>query len=169
MKGTRILVTSKPKGVYEDIYVTGTPKPGTLMEVTPSTEPVGNLFNYSVYGTAAHSSGQYIENDGDRKVIAILVERDQDGSIYSAAYVSGDLGRVYFPLPGEQFNMILENQGGTGDSFIIGQELMADDGTGKLLNADSNAQAHPFTCLETLAALTTDAWAWVRFNGEGGA
>jgi hypothetical protein len=169
MKGTRILVSSPYKGVIEDIIVIGTPKPGTLMEIKPATEPVNNCFSYAAAGVQAASGGNFMTNDGDRKCIAVLLEKDQEGKTYNDAYVSGDRGRVYFPLPGEQLNIIIENQAGTGDAFAIGDEMMVDNGTGKLLAADSDAEAHPFTCLETIAALTADAWGRMRFNGAGGA
>ena len=170
MKGTRILVTSKPRGVYEDIVVTGTPKPGTCMEITPSTEPIGGVFNYSAYGVTAASSGQYVAADGDKKAIAILLEDDAQAKTYNDAYVTGTRGRVYYPAMGEQFNMLFQDVSGTSDSFIIGQEMMVDNGTGKLISADSDAEAHPFTLLETVAtAPTADHWKWCRFNGVSGA
>lgn len=168
MKGTRIIVTSRPRGVYEDVFVVGTPKPGTVMEIN-NTAQVGNVFSYSVYGTFAHDTGQGIENDGDRKAIAILLEKDQESAIYSDAYVTGDMGRVYYPAMGEQFNMLVEDVSGTGDDFFISEEMMVDDGTGKLLTADGNAQAHPFTCMEVVTDPLADHWMWCRFNGEGGA
>lgn len=169
MKGTRILITSKPRGVFEDVFVVGTPKPGTVMEIEPTTEPLNGIFHYAVYGTQAASSGQYVSNDGDRKAIAILVEKDQEGKIYSDSYVDDDMGRVYWPAMGEQVNMLVEDVAGTGDDFAIGEEMMVDDGTGKLLTADSDAEAHPFTALETVTDPTADHWIHCRFNGEGGA
>ena len=170
MKGTRILVTSKPRGVFEDVYVVGTPKPGVVMEIEPSVEPVGGIFHYAVYGTQGGSSGQYVSADGNRKAIAILLEKDQEGGTYNTAYADDEMGRVYWPAMGEQFNMIFEVVSGTPDTFIIGEEMMVDDGTGKLLTATSSVEAHPFTCLETeTTALAADEWKWVRFNGEGGA
>ena len=170
MKGTRISITSKPRGVFEDVYVVGTPKPGTCMEIEPSVEPVGGVFHYAVYGTQGASSGQYVSNDGDRKAIAILLEYDPEGGIYSRSYVDDEMGRVYWPAMGEQFNMLVKVISGTPDTFVIGEEMMIEDGSGKLLTADSDAEAHPFTMLETEAtALTADEWKWVRFNGEGGA
>lgn len=168
MKGTRILGTTKPRGVFEDIIVVGTPKPGTVMEIV-TTEPVANVFEYAVYGTRAHSTGQGVENDGDRKAIAVLMERDQDAKTFDDAYVTNDRGRVYFPAMGERINMRVEDVAGTGDDFAIGEEMMVDDGTGKLLTADGNAQAHPFTILETITDPTADHLAWCRFNGAGGA
>jgi len=169
MKGTRILVSSPTRGVYEDIHVVGTPKPGTLMEIEPTTAPIGGRFSYAAYGTTTYDNGDFVENDGDRKVIAVLLEKDQEGDTYDDAYADDDLGRIYFPAPGEQLNMRVENQGGTGDSFAIGDELMADNGTGKLLACDTDAEAHPFTVLEVVAALTADACVWCRFNSAGGA
>lgn len=171
MKGTRIIITSKPRGVFEDVYITGTPSPGSLMELKPSTAAVGGLFNYQLAGTQADSSGQYMAEDGDRKSIAILLEYDQEGGIYSRAYVAGELGRVYWPAMGEQFNMRIGNISGTGDDYIIGTELMIDENTnvGMLMPADANAEAHPFTCLEVNTDVTVEFLAWCRFNGAGGA
>lgn len=172
MQGTRILVTSKPRGVFEDVYITGTPKPGTVMEIKHSTAAIGYVFNFQVYGITAINNpqtGHGVGNDGDRKAIAILLEKDQENKIYSDAYVAGDLGRVYYPVMGEQFNMLVEDVGGTGDDFVIGEELMVDDGTGKLLTADADAEAHPFTAYEAVTDPMADHWIWCRFNGEGGA
>ncbi len=169
MKGIRIVVTSKPRGVFESILVVGTPKPGVAMEIEPSTAPVGGVFSYAVYGTQAHASGHYVENDGDRKAIAILLEKDDEGGLFDRSYVDDEWGRIYWPAMGEQFNMLVEDVGGTGDDFIIGTEMMVDDGTGKLLTADSNAQAHPFTALEAVTNPLADHWIHCRFNGEGGA
>lgn len=168
MKGTRILISSPTRGVYEDVIVVGTPKAGTVMEMVPAVEPVGNIFRYAVYGTQAASGDQFVTADGNRKVIAVLLEKDQEGKIYSDAYVTLDRGRVYFPLPGEELNMLVNNQSGTGDSFAIGDELMVDDGTGGLM-AVSSPEAAPFTVRETVAAITVDTWVRCRFNGECGA
>jgi len=169
MKGTRILVTATPKGHYEEVIIVGTPKPGTLMEITPEVAHVAGVFSYGAYGTTAYDGGDFVENDGNRKAIAILVEKDDEGGIYSDAYAAGDRARIYWPLMGEQFNMLVEDVAGTGDDFKIGEELMADNGTGKLLTADTDAEAHPFTSLEAITNPTADHWLWCRFNGAGGA
>lgn len=168
MKGTRILASSPQRGVMEQVIVVGTPKPGTVMELA-DVDPVGNIYSYSPYGTKAASGGNYVTADGNRKAIAILLENDPINGIYSRSYVTGEYGYIYWPVMGEWFNMILENQSGTAESFSITSELMVDDGTGKLLACDSDAEAHPFTCLETQSALTADVWCLVRFNGAGGA
>ena len=171
MKGSRIIVTNNPRGVFEEVIIkTGrTPKPGTCMEIVPSIDPVEGVFTYAEYGIQAASSGQYVAADGDKKCIAILVEKDQEAGIYSAAYAAGDRAKVYYPAMGEQFNMLVEDVSGTGDDKIVGEEYMLDNGTGKLLTADDNAEAHPFTGLEASTNPLADELIWCRFNGEGGA
>jgi len=170
MKGTRVVIASPMRGVVEHCYITGTPKPGTCMEIKPATEPVGGVFNYQAYGTQAASGGKFVGADGNRKAVAVLLEKDQEAGIYSDAYAAGDLGRVYYPVMGEWLNVLFANVAGTSDTLAIGDEFMIDDGTGKLMAVDSDAEAHPFTCLETVAtALTADTMIWCRFNGAGGA
>lgn len=171
MKGTRILITSKPRGVFEDVYVTGTPKPGTMMEIDPAVAAIGGIFRYQVAGTEAGSSGQYMTEDGDKKCIAVLLEKDQEAGTYDTSYVAGDLGRLYYPAMGEQLNARVGDVSGTGDDYIIGTELMIDENTnvGMLMPADSDAEAHPFTCLEASTDVTAEWLAWCRFNGAGGA
>jgi len=157
------------RGVTEQVKVVGTPKPGTVMEIKPSTDPVGGVFSYQAYGTQAASDGQYVAADGDKKAIAVLMEKDDEGKTYDDAYADGDYGWVYFPAMGEQMNMRLEDVSGTGDDHIISEEMMVDNGTGKLISADSDAEAHPFTLLEAETDPTADSVLWCRFNGAGGA
>jgi len=168
MKGTSIIVTANPGGVFEEGIINGTPKPGVVLEMDDTVAAVGNCFTWQPYGTTAGSSGQGVDNDGDQKIIAILLEKKDEGGVYDRSYVDAERCFIYFPLMGELFNMILEDVAGTGDDFFIGEELMVDDGTGKLLTADNNAEAHPFTCLETITNPTADHYAWVRYNGSAG-
>jgi hypothetical protein len=44
---------------------------------------------------------------------------------------------------------------------------MVDDGTGKLLEADSYAESQPFIALESLSAITADTMLHVMFAGGG--
>lgn len=165
MKGVKIQVSSHPKGVREECKIVGTPKPGTVMELDDGVAAIGNVFSWAAYGSDAASGGNNVTADGDQKIIAILLEDWAQGKTYDDAYADGDRGYLYFPLPGETFNMIIQVQAGTGDAFTIGQELMVDDGTGKLLACDSDAESHPFMCLETVSALSADAHTWVMFTG----
>lgn len=173
MKGTRIQV-SHPGGAARGINLEGliasgqTPYPGVVMEMISTAPVANNLFTWTPYGVTAASGGSFVTADGDRKLIAILLEKEDENYIYSRAYAAGELCRLYIPQAGEEFNMLLQNQSGTGDTFTVGQELMVDDGTGKLLACDSDAEAHPFHIMEAVStALTADAWNWVMFRGSG--
>jgi hypothetical protein len=79
------------------------------MEMVPGTADVAGTFTWAAYGTTAASTGRGVSADGDRKVIAVLLEDEIQGKIYSDAYASGDRGLLYFPLPGDELNMIFEN------------------------------------------------------------
>ena len=168
MLGTKIIGSSHPRGVREECTIVGTPKPGTVMEMDYNVSPVGGVYSWQAYGTTAASGGQGVSADGDRKIIAILLEKKHEGGIYSDAYADGDRGYLYYPIMGERFNMLVANISGTGDSFSVGDEMMVEDGTGKLLICDSDAEAHPFTMQESSSALTADAWKHVIFNGSAG-
>lgn len=169
MKGNSIIVSGpwgSPRGVFmEGIINTGrTPKPGTCMEIVADTADVKGRFKWQECGVAAASGDRGMGGDGHRVFFAILLEDRAQGKDYNDAYAANEVCYLYVPAPGEQFNMILENQGGTGEDFDVGDVLMIDDGTGKLLES-SSAQVSTFTCLEDTSALTADYVCHVMYNG----
>lgn len=167
MKGTRIIVSAHPKGHFEEVVVIGTPKPGVIMDIVRPGVPSGGRWNYEPYGATAASGVQGVAADGGRSAsgVCILLEDDNQGFTYNDAYVSGRRGRVYWPIAGEEFNLWIENQSGTADDFVIGDKLIVDDGTGKLLISAGSPECEPFCCLETLTDLTEDNLTWVKFTG----
>jgi len=147
MLGTKILCEERPKGVFLEGFISGTPKPGTVMQVKAETEPINNRFTYEVFNQAA---------DGTKAIILVLLEKEHEGKIATDAYVTGDWCYLYVPIADEQLNMLVANPSGTADSFKIGDRMMVDDTTG-LLIADSSGASVPFIVLETAgAALTAD-------------
>tara|TARA_R110000824_G_scaffold172434_1_gene350346 strand:+ start:58952 stop:59434 length:483 start_codon:yes stop_codon:yes gene_type:complete len=148
--GNAILVTGEPKGVYLDGIVSGALKPGTCVELT-STAAVGGRFTYQAYQPGT---------DGEQRPVIVLLE-NLEGGTASTAYVSGDRGRFYCPLPGEEVNVLAKNIGGTatgsGDSFAIADLLTLDTGTGKVIATTGTPEMEPFQCLETVAEITADA------------
>jgi len=156
MLGTKIIAEERPKGVFLEGFITGTPKPGTVMMITSATEPINGRWNWSVYDVSA---------DGVASIIAVLLEKEHMGKTYDDAYASGDWGYLYCPIAGEKLNMLVANVEGTGDSFAIGAVMMVDDGTGKLI-ADSSGSSKPFVILETTAALTADAHVGCMYTGH---
>lgn len=138
-KGNSIIVTPEPKGRFTEGTISGTPVPGTCMEIVPSTDPVGGRFSYRARST----------NDGTQGPIIILLEDLLQGKTKSDAYANGERGFLYFPVNGEEFNMAIRDQPGTGTLGVenIGDLLAVDGATGMLQAAGSSLSA-PFTLLE---------------------
>lgn len=155
-KGNEIIITAEPKGVFLEGFISGTPKPGTVMQVKAATEPVGGQHTWEVF----NQSG-----DGAEALIAVLLPQKWQGKIATDAYVTGDRGQLYCPAMGEDLNMLVANISGTSDAFAIGDRMMVDDTTGKLV-ADSSGDSVPFIVMETVAALTADALVWCKYTGH---
>lgn len=138
-KGNSIIVTPEPKGRFTEGTISGTPVPGTCMEIVPSTNPVGGRFSYRARSSA----------DGTQGPIIILLEDALQGKTKSDAYANGDRGFLYFPVNGEEFNMAIRDQPGTGTANLqnIG-DLLHVDGASGMLQAAGSALSAPFTLLE---------------------
>ena len=155
--GNTILIQSEPHGTFLSGYVSGTPKPGTCMEVYPATEPIGNLFTYRVYQPGT---------DGERRPVIVLLEDENQGVGPTTAYTSGRLCRMYCPVPGEQLNMLMADVAGTGDDHAIGDVLMIDTGTGKLIVTTGSPESEAFICLETATDPAADALLRCMYTGH---
>lgn len=154
-KGNDIIVSNNPRGRREEIIISGTPKPGTVMTVTTAALSNGR-FTMEAYNRDA---------DGNRAPIAVLLADELRGILQTTAYASGDRGFVYYPLPGDDLNMLVANIAGTGDAFTIGDYMIVDDGTGKLIATTGSPESEPFQIMETVAALTADTLLWCKFTG----
>lgn len=142
MKGSEIILSANPKGVFLEGIVSGTPKPGTVMQIKAATEPEGGRHTWEVFNQAS---------DGTLALIAVLLPDELQGKLATDAYVTATRCFLYCPIAGEELNMLVAAPGtGTGDSFAIGDRLMVDDGTG-ILVADSSGASVPFLVMETVA------------------
>lgn len=156
-KGNEIIVSMEPRGVFHEGYVSGTPKPGTVMQIQAGTAMDGTgRFTWEVYNAAA---------DGDQRLIAVLLHDKLQGKLATDAYATGDRCRLYCPLPGEELNMLVADVSGTGDDHTVGEILMVDDGTGKLVATTGTPESEPFICLEATTDPTADALLWCIFTG----
>ena len=45
-KGNEIIVSSEPRGRFEECIVSGTPKPGTVIDIKPTVAAVSGRFTY---------------------------------------------------------------------------------------------------------------------------
>ena len=155
-RGNKIIVSANPRGVSHEGYINDTSKPGTIMQIDVS-EGIGadGRFDFEAYNADA---------DGDKRLLFILLPDWGLGKIATDAYVSGDRCFLYTPIAGEEFNMLVQNLAGTGDDHAIGDLLIVDDSTGKLIATASN-ESEPFICLETITDPTADTLAHVIYTG----
>lgn len=142
-----IILSDAPKGRFLECIVSGTPKPGTCMQVKAATAKVNGRHTWEVFNGAA---------DGERTLFAVLLEDKYQGGLITDAYVDGARGFLYFPINGDELNMLVANISGTSDSFAIGAKMMIDDGTGLLIATTGTPESEPFVVMETKAALTAD-------------
>ena len=154
-QGNGIIVSSDPKGVFLEGTVDGTPKPGTVMQLN-SQEPVSGRHDWTAYAPGT---------DGEQRLIAVLLPDSLQGKLATDAYVDGDRCFLYVPAAGEELNMLVANIAGTGDAFAIGDILIVDTGTGKLIATNGTPESEPFQVLETQAALTADTLVHCQYTG----
>lgn len=154
-KGNRIIVASNPRGLFEEGIISGTPKPGTCMEKTAATAPVSGRFTYRAVTRA----------DGAIGSICVLLEDRMQGKLATDAYVSGTRGFLYYPVAGEDLNMLVGDVAGTADDVAIGDLFGVTQTTGKLKANNSFASA-PFQANEVITDPTADYLLWVTFLGS---
>lgn len=155
-RGNEIIVSANPRGVFDEGYVTGALKPGTIVQKDPTVALKGGRHTYVVYDRAA---------DGDRPAGAlyVLLNDSLQGRPPTTAYTTGDRCFVYAPLAGEELN-VLAKYGDVSDTHTKGEVGIVDDGTGKYIATASTPQTGPFQLLETVT-LTADALVWVGYTG----
>lgn len=160
MLGSKIIVTANPLGVFQEGVISGTPKPGTMMQVQNGTAAVFGRLTYEVYNPSA---------SGDPRVCWILLEDDLQGKTTSDAYVSGTRGFLYCPIGGEEMNVLTKGQAGTGsaNAFTVGERLEAEKGSGKFIQQTSSSGNALFQVLEHIDQVPdTDTLIWCAFQGN---
>ena len=157
-QGNKIVVKSHDNRPYVEGFISGTDKPGTVMQISPAVEPISGRYTWLNYDRAA---------DGNRPAgpLAVLVENWKLGKDATTAYVTGEYCLLWIPQAGEELNMLVANIAGTGDLFAIGDLLIVDDGTGKLIATTGTPESEPFMCASTTAALTADALMHCFYTG----
>ena len=154
-----IVVTGEPRGRFFQGPIDGALRPGIVVQIKAATEKVSGNFTFTPYNVAS---------DGSRPhgPIMVLCEAQMRGGTIDTAYVDGELGLVYCPIPGDELLCMLADVAGTDtDTHAIGDPYMIDDGTGELL-APSSEECQPFVGLETLSTgLAADTLTHVMFSG----
>lgn len=158
-KGSKIIISSEPRGVFMEGIISGTPKPGTCVQIQSGTAPVGGRFTFEVAAPGTNGAAQGV---------FVLLEDDLQGILATTAYVSGTRCFVYAPIAGEDLNMLLDNPGGTGtaNEDTISNRLAIESGSGKLI-AGGSYTSRPFMLMENLdTALSGDTLVWTKYLGN---
>ncbi len=160
MRGSTILLNgNEPNGRFLEGTASGTLIPGAFAEVVPATEFIN--------GRPVFRSVQTGSN-GDRRPKYLILEDDLQGVVPDIAganvIASGARVRLYELLPGDEFNGLAKNISGTSDSFAIGQKLMIEGASGKLIAGTGATVDQPFEVQETVAAITADTLIFCRMT-----
>lgn len=153
--GNKIVIAQDPRGRQIEGKLSGALKPGTCVQLSAATEPVAGRYQWEVWDAGA---------DGDQRLVAVLMENFR-GDDATTAYVTLEQCRIYIPLPGDELNMLVENIAGTSDSFAIGDLLMVNDASGKLVATTGSPESEAFVVMETVAAITADTLVHCMFTG----
>lgn len=157
-RGQKVIITADPKGLFLEGLVSGTPKPGTLMEPSAFFTS-GGRHTYRVYQPGT---------DGYKQAVIVLLEDDLQGKLITDAYVDGTRGRFYCPVMGEELNMLFGDVAGTADDWTAGAYATADSGTGKLVAAAGSDADHmkPFQILVSVVDPAADFLAPCMYTGH---
>lgn len=155
-RGNAIIVSANPNGKFDEGKISGALKPGTHVQIKASAG-LGDdgTWTYEVYNPGT---------DGERRPVIVLLPDKYQGKLSTDAYVDGDRCWVYFPEAGDELNVLKLDVAGTGDDFAIGDQLILDTGTGKVILTTGSPEDEPYTCLETVTDPTADQLVWVRKN-----
>ena len=162
-RGNCIIVTSNPRGVFEEGIVksANTFFPGMVVQRDPTVALQGGVWTYKIYDRDA---------DGDQPAGAfwVVLENYLLGQLTTDAtgYVAGSRTFLYSPVAGEELNLLLLNIAGTADDHPLGEILMVDDGTGKLIVTTGSPETEVAQLLEVVTDPTTDTLAWCQWSGH---
>lgn len=157
MKGSKIIVSADPGGVFMEGIISGTPKPGTCMQQKAGVATVGGRFTYEAYAPGT---------DGLARPVYILLPDVLQGGLYNTAYVSGDRGFLYSPRSGEDFNMLVLDIAGTADDIAIGSLWIINDGDGKLVANTGSPNMISFQANEVVTDPVADTYVWMTYTGH---
>ena len=149
-----IVVTAHPQGKFLEGVITGTPLPGSIMQLS-----TGGSFLFQE-GRFAWGSAN-LATAGLPILINCLQEDDQQGFTSGTAYVAGTRFRSYVPLEGEEMNLLYGTGGGTSNSLTPGQLLMVQQAGPALVNFGSPPELATFMAYDTLTLVAEDTLAWV--------
>lgn len=160
-RGNSTIVTADPKGQFDEGFVAvgQTFYPGMIVQRVYATALRGGRFTYTAYNRDA---------DGNMPAGGhwIVTERlnSMQGKPQTESYAAGARVSLYSPRDGEELNLLIANISGTGDDHLIGEILMADDGTGKFIITTGSPEEELAILQEAITDPTADTIAWCIWN-----
>lgn len=159
------IVVNSPHGRKLEGIVSGTPKPGTWMQIKPSVAPVGGRHTWEAAGTSGNVG------DGSPRLLAILDVDQYQGKTVDDAYVSGTRCFLWCPLPGDELNVRKADISGTSsalEDLNIGEKMLIVDGTGLssplAVGIVASPATYPMTVLETVTDQPAETLVHVMIN-----
>ena len=148
--GSEIVVAANPRGVFLEGTISGTAKPGTVMQIKAGSTAVGGRLTWEPYNRSA-------DGEHPQGPLAVLLPDRLQGKTETDAYADGDRCFLYVPVAGEELNMLVSAAGtGTGDSIAVGDILTVNDGDGLLIKTTGTPEIEPFVALEAADDVTAD-------------
>lgn len=153
--GNCIVVSANPHGKFGECTISGTPKPGTFLELLPATVSVAGRFTMRAVTRATGARGGVCILDYDRL----------QGKTVDDAYVTGTRAFTYWPIAGEELNGRVASVAGTADDVAIGDLFGIEQTTG-MLKANSSYTSAPFAALEAITDPTVEYLLHVLYLGN---
>lgn len=151
-RGSKIIISSNPKGQFLSGIAGDTSKPGTIMQVKAATALIGSQFTW-----IAAASG----TDGKRVLFAVMLEDNKNGFGTGQSAVVGQQIELYCPISGEDINVLVGEVAGTANTYAIGDRLEVDAEDGILVPEAVGTQC-PAIMMEVLTQVAGSTLAWVQ-------
>lgn len=162
-RGNRTVITSPPGGLHtEGIVKAGqTFFPGMIVTRDPSVALVNGRFTYKIYAESANgdqpTGGFFIVTEALNGLI---------GKVITDSYAPGERCSLYVPEMGEELNLLVLNLAGTADDHAIGEKMMVNTGTGKLIVTAGTPETEVAQLLEAIVDPIADTLAWCQWSGH---
>jgi hypothetical protein len=165
MRGNGIIVSSEARGVFKSCKLNAAAYPGSLMTPVPNTAVDANgLETMELAGTTANS---VLAADGGIVPIAILMDNSKQGFDAHTQIPVGTVAEVYYPVMGEELNILGTDQVGTATLIVQGQTQLIADFTnkGRFKPTTGTPASKPFMALESVVDPMTATLVWCRYTG----
>lgn len=162
MLGNEVILTPEPRGRRIDGVANVDMLPGIcIMPIANVDEDAGNRLTWGPYDKA---------QSGFPSLIAIVDYDYLQGKTADDLIKAGKRFSIYFPLPGDELNMLVQDQSGTGatSDFDVGDPMTIEDATGYLIDGATGTSGYlirPFMVMEDYNDMAADTRLHVMVTG----